>query len=146
MARVASFGGVTFYDDSKGTNVGASVTALRGLSEERGVLIAGGRDKQGTYEPLVSALEAKGRAVVVIGEAAELIARAVGSRVPLIRAESMADAVDKAFSAAQPGDAVLLSPACSSFDMFKSYADRGDRFVSAVQRLAQNHALEGASS
>ena len=140
MARVANFGGVTFYDDSKGTNVGASVTALLGLAEARGVLIAGGRDKQGTYEPLVAALEAKGRAVVVIGEAADLIATAVGSRVPLLRAESMDDAVNQAFSAARAGDAVLLSPACSSFDMFKSYADRGDRFVSAVQRLAQSQA------
>ncbi|HYQ41697.1 MAG TPA: UDP-N-acetylmuramoyl-L-alanine--D-glutamate ligase [Polyangiaceae bacterium] len=145
MARVASVRGVTFYDDSKGTNVGASVTALRGLAEERGVLIAGGRDKQGTYEPLVAALEAKGRAVVVIGEAAELIAKAVGSRVPLLRARSMDDAVEQAFSAAQPGDAVLLSPACSSFDMFKSYADRGDRFVSAVERLAQSQASGEAS-
>ena len=138
MARVASINGVTFYDDSKGTNVGASVTALRGLSESRGVLIAGGRDKQGAYEPLVEALEAKGRAVVVIGEAAERIAKAVADRVPLIHAESMDDAVNKAFDKAQPGDAVLLSPACSSFDMFKSYADRGDRFVSAVERLAQS--------
>jgi UDP-N-acetylmuramoylalanine--D-glutamate ligase len=136
MARVAQVRGVTFYDDSKGTNVGASVTALRGLAEARGVLIAGGRDKHGAYEPLVSALEEKARALVVIGEAADRIAAAVNNRVPTLRAESMDDAVDKAFSKAEPGDAVLLSPACSSFDMFKSYADRGDRFVSAVQRLA----------
>jgi len=138
MARVASFAGVNFYDDSKGTNVGASVTALRGLAEARGVLIAGGRDKQGDYEPLVSALEDKGRAVVVLGEAADRIAAAVGSRVPLLRASTMDDAVNKAFSRAKPGDAVLLSPACSSFDMFQSYADRGDQFVSAVQRLAKS--------
>ncbi|HEY3667874.1 MAG TPA: UDP-N-acetylmuramoyl-L-alanine--D-glutamate ligase, partial [Polyangiaceae bacterium] len=137
MARVASIAGVSFYDDSKGTNVGASVTALCGLAEARGVLIAGGRDKQGDYEPLVRALEAKGRALVVLGEAAERIAAAVGARVPLERATSMEDAVVKAFARAKPGDAVLLSPACSSFDMFKSYADRGDQFVSAVQRLAQ---------
>jgi UDP-N-acetylmuramoylalanine--D-glutamate ligase len=138
MARVANFGGVTFYDDSKGTNVGASVTALLGLSEARGVLIAGGRDKQGAYDSLVSALEAKGRALVLIGEAADRIAEAVGARVPVLRARSMDDAVEQAFSAARAGDAVLLSPACSSFDMFKSYADRGDQFVSAVQRLAQS--------
>ncbi len=137
MTRVASVRGVNFYDDSKGTNVGAAVTAVRGLSETRGVLIAGGRDKQGSYEPLVSALEAKGRAVVVLGEAASRIAEAVGSRVPLARAESMDDAVNKAFALAVRGDAVLLSPACSSFDMFKSYAERGDRFVAAVERLAQ---------
>jgi UDP-N-acetylmuramoylalanine--D-glutamate ligase len=136
MTRVVSFGGVNFYDDSKGTNVGAAVTAVRGLSEMRGVLIAGGRDKQGSYEPLVSALEDKGRAIVVIGEAAERIASAVGSRVPVSRATSMDDAVNQAFSRALPGDAVLLSPACSSFDMFKSYAERGDRFVAAALRLA----------
>jgi UDP-N-acetylmuramoylalanine--D-glutamate ligase len=137
MARVASVAGVTFYDDSKGTNVGAAVTALSGLAEARGVLIAGGRDKQGAYEPLVKALEAKGRAVVLLGEAAERIAAAIGSRVPIERAETMEDAVNQAFACALPGDAVLLSPACSSFDMFKSYGDRGDQFVSAVQRLAQ---------
>jgi len=137
MARVASFRGVNFYDDSKGTNVGAAVTAVRGLSEARGVLIAGGRDKQGSYEPLVSALEAKGRALVVLGEAAERIAAAVGTRVPVLRATSMEDAVAKAFSRAEPGDAVLLSPACSSFDMFKSYAERGDRFVAAVEHLVE---------
>ena len=146
MARVASVRGVTFYDDSKGTNVGAAVTALRGLSEARGVLIAGGRDKQGSYEPLVQALEAKGRAVVVLGEAAEHIAQAVGSRVPLVRASSMVDAVNQAFSRALAGDAVLLSPACSSFDMFKSYAERGDRFVSAVLGLAENQAENQAES
>jgi len=113
---------------------------LRGLMEPRGVLIAGGRDKGGAYEPLVAALEAKGRAVIVLGEAADRIAEAVGSRVPLERASSMEDAVNKAFGRAQAGDAVLLSPACSSFDMFKSYADRGERFVSAVERLAQSSA------
>jgi UDP-N-acetylmuramoylalanine--D-glutamate ligase len=138
MARVASFGGVSFYDDSKGTNVGASVTALLGLSETRGVLIAGGRDKHGDYEPLVRALEAKGRAVIVIGEAAERIRAAVGSRVPLEHAATMEEAVNKAFAAASAGDAVLLSPACSSFDMFESYADRGDQFVAAVQRVAHS--------
>jgi UDP-N-acetylmuramoylalanine--D-glutamate ligase len=136
MARVGTVRGVNFYDDSKGTNVGAAVTAVRGLSETRGVLIAGGRDKQGSYEPLVSALEAKGRAIVVLGEAAERIAEAVGSRVPLARANSMDDAVNQAFSRALPGDAVLLSPACSSFDMFKSYAERGDQFALAVARLS----------
>jgi UDP-N-acetylmuramoylalanine--D-glutamate ligase len=137
MARVASFAGVNFYDDSKGTNVGAAVTALSGLAEARGVLIAGGRDKQGAYEPLVKALEAKGRALVLLGEAADRIAAAVGARVPIERALTMEDAVRCAFLRAEAGDAVLLSPACSSFDMFKSYADRGDRFVAAVQSLAE---------
>src|SRR5690606_16392486 len=80
MALAGTVRGVRFYDDSKGTNVGAAVTALLGLTEPRGVLIAGGRDKHGSYAPLVDALERKGRAVVVLGEAAERIADAVGDR------------------------------------------------------------------
>jgi UDP-N-acetylmuramoylalanine--D-glutamate ligase len=135
MALVTELGGVRFYDDSKGTNVGAAVTALMGLSEARGVLIAGGRDKLGSYEPLVEALRKKGRAVVLIGEAADKIAAAVGDAVPVARASDMSGAVKQAFALCQPGDAVLLSPACSSFDMFKSYADRGDRFAAATLSL-----------
>jgi UDP-N-acetylmuramoylalanine--D-glutamate ligase len=136
MALVGELRGVRFYDDSKGTNVGASVTALRGLSEARGVLIAGGRDKHGSYAPLVEALRDKGRAAVVLGEAAERIFSAIGGAVPVEHASDMDDAVRRAFRLAQRGDAVLLSPACSSFDMFKSYADRGDRFRDAVGRLS----------
>jgi UDP-N-acetylmuramoylalanine--D-glutamate ligase len=138
MALVTEARGVRFYDDSKGTNVGAAVTAVLGLSEARGVLIAGGRDKLGSYAPLVDALRQKGRAVVVIGEAADKIATAVGDVVPVARAADMAGAVEKAFELAQPGDAVLLSPACSSFDMFKSYADRGDRFAEAALALKKD--------
>ncbi len=134
-ALVAEVGGVRFYDDSKGTNVGASVTAIEGLPEPRVVLIAGGRDKLGSYGPLVEALCRKGRGVVVIGEAAEAIARAVGERLPVRRAASMVEAVRTGAALAQPGDAVLLSPACSSFDMFRDYKHRGDEFVSAVRVL-----------
>jgi len=135
MALAGEVRGVTFYDDSKGTNVGAAVTALRGLSETRGVLIAGGRDKHGSYEPLVEAIREKARAVVVLGEAAERIFGAIGGAVPVEHATDIDDAVRRAFRLAERGDAVLLSPACSSFDMFKSYAERGDRFVAAVARL-----------
>lgn len=135
MALVTEARGVRFYDDSKGTNVGAAVTALLGLTEARGVLIAGGRDKLGSYEPLVDALRKKGRAAVLIGEAADKIAAAIGDAVPVARAQDMSSAVNKAFELAQAGDAVLLSPACSSFDMFKSYADRGDRFAEAALLL-----------
>jgi UDP-N-acetylmuramoylalanine--D-glutamate ligase len=135
MALVTELRGVRFYDDSKGTNVGAAVTALLGLTEARGVLIAGGRDKLGSYEPLVDALRQKGRAVVLIGEAADKIAAAVGDAVPVSRAADLPQAVKMAFELAKPGDAVLLSPACSSFDMFKSYADRGDRFAAAALAL-----------
>ncbi len=134
-ALVADHGGVRFYDDSKGTNVGAVVTALLGLVEPRAVLIAGGRDKGGTYAPLVEALRSKGRAAVVIGEAADAIAAAIGDRLPVRRAGSMREAVRLAASLAERGDAVLLSPACSSFDMFRDYKDRGDQFVAAVHEL-----------
>jgi UDP-N-acetylmuramoylalanine--D-glutamate ligase len=136
MALVGELQGVRFYDDSKGTNVGAAVTALRGMSEARAVLIAGGRDKHGSYQPLAEALRERGRAVVVIGEAAARIAAAVEGALPVEHAGSMEDAVRRAFRLAQPGDAVLLSPACSSFDMFKGYADRGEHFERGVRDLA----------
>ena len=136
MALVRSRKGVRWYDDSKGTNVGASVTAVRGVIEERVVLIAGGRDKGGSYGPLVEALREKGRAAVLIGEAAPLIRGAIGEAVPVHVVTSMAEAVSVASSLAQPGDAVLLSPACSSFDMFRDYKERGDVFASAVHALA----------
>lgn len=135
MGLVGRLRDVSFYDDSKATNVGAAVTALSGLTEPKAVLIAGGRDKLGSYEPLVAAIGRKARAVVVLGEAAERIAGAVGRRVPVAHARSMNEAVELAFRLARRGDAVLLSPACASLDMFKSYADRGDQFSTAVQRL-----------
>lgn len=135
MAHVRDLDGVRYYDDSKGTNVGAAVTALLGLEEAQGVLIAGGRDKLGSYEPLVDALSCKGRGLVVIGEAAKTIAEAADGVVPIEWASSMDDAVSKARKLARPGDAVLLSPACASFDMYKGYAERGDKFVAAVNAL-----------
>jgi UDP-N-acetylmuramoylalanine--D-glutamate ligase len=135
MALVAEVGGVRFYDDSKGTNVGASVTALRGLSERRAVLIAGGRDKGGSYEPLAQALREKGKAAVLIGEARALMAQAIGDAVPVHEAQTLDDAVRLSQRLAAPGDAVLLSPACSSYDMFVDYKHRGDEFVRAVRAL-----------
>ncbi len=132
---VGEVDGVKYYDDSKGTNVGASVAALRGLEEPKAVLIAGGRDKLGDYGPLVAALRDRGRALVVIGEAADRIASAAEGAVPTERANSMPEAVQIARSLAQRGDAVLLSPACSSFDMFRDYKDRGDAFVRAVREM-----------
>jgi UDP-N-acetylmuramoylalanine--D-glutamate ligase len=131
-ALVAEIEGVRYYDDSKGTNVGAAVTALTGLVEAKAVLIAGGRDKGGSYEPLARALRNKGRAAVLIGEAAKALADAIGDSVPVRRAATIDDAVREARALAQPGDAVLLSPACSSFDMFRDYKHRGDEFVRAV--------------
>ncbi|MBI4703683.1 MAG: UDP-N-acetylmuramoyl-L-alanine--D-glutamate ligase [Deltaproteobacteria bacterium] len=130
---VAEMDGVAYYDDSKGTNVGATVAALCGLREARAVLIAGGRDKQGSYGPLVAALRRRGRALVAIGEAAERIAAAAAGVLPVARAGSMSEAVAQARRLAEPGDAVLLSPACSSFDMFRNYRERGEAFAAAVQ-------------
>ena len=135
MALVADVKGVRYYDDSKGTNVGASVTALLGLREERAVLIAGGRDKHGSYGPLADAMRKKGRAAVVLGEAAAEIERALAPVVPVVHASSMDEAVEKSAELARAGDAVLLSPACSSFDMFRDYKHRGDEFVRAVKSL-----------
>ncbi len=136
ISRVIEKAGVVYYDDSKATSVGAAVAAIGGLAEEKVVLVAGGRDKMGAYDPLVEALRARGRAAVLIGEATERIAAAIGDVVPVERAASMEEAVEKAARLARPGDAVLLSPACSSFDMFRDYKHRGDVFVDAVKRLA----------
>jgi UDP-N-acetylmuramoylalanine--D-glutamate ligase len=135
MALVSEIRGVRYYDDSKGTNVGAVVTALEGIVEPKAVLIAGGRDKEGSYAPLVDALRAKGRAVVVIGEAADRIAAAVADVVPVHRARTLDEAVRMSSAIARSGDAVLLSPACSSYDMFRDYKHRGDEFVRAVREL-----------
>jgi UDP-N-acetylmuramoylalanine--D-glutamate ligase len=139
-ALVAEVRGVRFYDDSKGTNVGAAVAAMKGLAETRVVLIAGGRDKGGSYGPLVEALAHKGRALVLLGEAADAIARAVGDGVPVQRVASMDEAVRVGASLAYAGDAVLLSPACSSLDMFRDYKERGDAFVRAVRALKKEDA------
>jgi UDP-N-acetylmuramoylalanine--D-glutamate ligase len=140
MVLVRELDGVRFYDDSKGTNVGASVTALRGLGEPRAVLIAGGRDKGGSYGPLVAALREKGRAAVLIGEARRAIAEAIGDAVPVHEVTSLADAVRLGHTLALPGDAVLLSPACSSYDMFRDYKHRGDEFVREVTALRPREA------
>jgi UDP-N-acetylmuramoylalanine--D-glutamate ligase len=135
-AFVADVRGVRFYDDSKGTNVGASVAALEGLREARVVLIAGGRDKGGSYAPLAESLSRKGRAVIVLGEAADAIARAVAHLLPVRKAANMQEAVRLGAGLATVGDAVLLSPACSSYDMFRDYKHRGDEFARAVRTLA----------
>lgn len=137
MAFVRERRGVRFYDDSKGTNVGAAVTAVRGVREEKVVLVAGGRDKGGSYAPLVDALRARGRAAVLVGEAKDLLRAAIDDAVPVKLAASMDEAVSIAAGLAEGGDAVLLSPACSSFDMFRDYKHRGDAFVRAVRELPE---------
>lgn len=128
--------GVRWFDDSKGTNVGATVAAVRGLSGPV-VLIAGGDGKGQDFAPLRAALTDKARAVVLIGRDAPLIAAALGDSVPLHLAADMDQAVARAAQLTQPGDSVLLSPACASFDMFSGYEERGAVFAAAVRRLTE---------
>lgn len=129
--------GITWIDDSKATNVGAAIAALAGL--DRGaanlVLIAGGQGKGQNFADLAEALPGRVRLAILIGEAAEAIEAAIAGRVPVARADSMQTAVTRARAAARPGDQVLLSPACASFDMFTGYADRGECFARAAREL-----------
>jgi UDP-N-acetylmuramoylalanine--D-glutamate ligase len=132
VTLIGEAGGVRFYDDSKATAPHATLAALRGFDSV--VLIAGGRNK-GLDLGVLRAEAARLRAVVAIGEAAPDIERAfVGAR-PVVSAGSMADAVEAAARLAEPGDAVLLSPGCASFDWYGSYAERGDDFVGNVRQL-----------
>ncbi len=140
VEKVAEIGGVIFYDDSKGTNVGATVAALTGMREPV-VLIAGGDGKGQDFSPLNTACAQHARAVVLIGRDAPQIASALdGCGVPLLHAHDMVEAVTLAFNAAYLGDAVLLSPACASFDMFRNYEHRAQVFIAAVQKLKQERA------
>ena len=130
--------GVRWYDDSKGTNVGATVAALAGLAHggAKVILIAGGEGKGQDFSPLKAAVARSARALVLIGRDAPLIEAAVaGVGVPVLRAVSMEEAVALAGGSARPGDAVLLSPACASFDMFRDYRHRGEVFRLAVERV-----------
>ncbi|RST54458.1 Mur ligase family protein [Variovorax sp. MHTC-1] len=131
---------VEYFDDSKGTNVGATVAALIGLGEERRlVVILGGEGKGQDFTPLAAPVRQYARAVVLIGRDAPLIEAALASTgVPLLAAASLPEAVKLAAGRAHPGDAVLLSPACASFDMFKDYAHRAAVFCDAVQELAES--------
>ncbi|NEV61986.1 UDP-N-acetylmuramoyl-L-alanine--D-glutamate ligase [Thiorhodococcus minor] len=137
---IADHAGVRWYDDSKGTNPGATIAALEGLVPEgsagRVVLIAGGDGKGADFAPLRSAVVRAARALVLIGRDAPLIEEAVAGAAPVARATDMADAVSQAAALAEAGDAVLLSPACASFDMFDSYEHRGQVFADAVRRLS----------
>jgi UDP-N-acetylmuramoylalanine--D-glutamate ligase len=137
VQQVAQIRGITFYDDSKGTNVGATVAALNGFTQKV-VLIAGGDGKGQDFSPLRAPVASRARAVVLIGRDRERIAAAVaGTGVPLLRAHDMDEAVEAGYHAARDGDAVLLSPACASFDMFRNYEHRAQVFVAAVRRLEQ---------
>jgi UDP-N-acetylmuramoylalanine--D-glutamate ligase len=136
---VAEKDGVRWYDDSKGTNPGATAAALEGLVDRAGtaraVLIAGGDCKGADFAPLADTVQRTARAVVLIGRDAPMIERVLVDRVRILHAADMEEAVRCAAEAARPGDCVLLSPACASFDMFDNYEHRGRVFTAAVLGL-----------
>ena len=137
VEKVAEVDGVTWYDDSKGTNVGATVAALTGLGGlgRKVVVILGGDGKGQDFSPLKKAVARYARAAVLIGRDGPLIEKAIGGGVSMETATDMNDAVRRARALAQSGDAVLLSPACASFDMFRNYEHRAQAFVAAVHAL-----------
>ncbi|MCX7193415.1 MAG: UDP-N-acetylmuramoyl-L-alanine--D-glutamate ligase [Proteobacteria bacterium] len=140
VEKVAEINGVTFYDDSKGTNVGATIAALEGLGCKT-VLIAGGMGKDQDFSPLKPVVTKHARVVVLIGRDANLIEAALqGCEVPVLHAQDMRDAVQQAAKAAMKGDAVLLSPACASFDMYRNYVHRAEIFVEEVRKLEEEGA------
>ena len=126
-----------FYNDSKATSVDATVKALEAFADEPGkiVLILGGRGKKAPYLPLASLIRDKARMLVLIGEDAQTIAGELGEFAPIQFAGDVKDAVILSFQTAQPGDTVLLAPACASFDMFDSFEHRGSVFKEEVQSL-----------
>ncbi len=137
MERVAEIDGVTFYNDSKATSVDATLKALEALAEDQGkvVLILGGRGKRAPYAPLAPLIRAKARRLILIGEDADTIERELKNDAGIERASDMTGAVQRAFDAAEAGDAVLLAPACASFDMFDSFEHRGEVFKEEVRKI-----------
>lgn len=136
---VGQHAGVDYYDDSKATNVGAALAAIEGFGDTlqgRQVLIAGGDGKGADFSPLCEPISRYCRAVVLLGRDADKLEQVLKGHVPLQRVSSLDEAVNAAASLAQPGDAVLLSPACASLDMFANFEERGRLFAAAVGRLA----------
>lgn len=131
--------GVSYYDDSKATNVGAALAAIEGLGADisgKLLLIAGGDGKGADFSALRQPVAAHCRAVILLGRDAELIAQALGDAVPLVRVKTLEEAVQRAAELAEEGDAVLLSPACASLDMFRNFEERGRLFARAAEALA----------
>jgi len=140
LERVAEVAGVEFYNDSKATNVDATLKALEAFAEHAGriVLILGGRGKNAPYAPLAPLIERKARALVVLGEDAERIESELKAHARVIRVRDMAEAVRQAAEVAQAGDVVLLAPACASWDMFDNFEHRGRVFKEAVEEVASS--------
>jgi UDP-N-acetylmuramoylalanine--D-glutamate ligase len=137
MELVGDKANIYFYDDSKGTNVASVAASVRGFPRPL-VLIAGGVDKGGSYEPMLQALAGVCKGIVLIGKAAPLIREAAvqhGASYPLIDAADMHEAVSRATELCEAGDAVVLSPACASYDMFQNFGHRGRVFREAVEAV-----------
>jgi UDP-N-acetylmuramoylalanine--D-glutamate ligase len=134
---VAEIEGVKFYNDSKATSVDATLKALEAMSDGDGktILILGGRGKNAPYAPLVPLIETSVRKLVVIGEDGDNIAAQLEGHAAIVRAGSLKEAVVNGFESAERGDAVLLAPACASFDMFNSFEERGTVFKNEVLGL-----------
>jgi UDP-N-acetylmuramoylalanine--D-glutamate ligase len=135
LERVAEIGGVTFYNDSKATNVDAARKSLEAFAGKV-VAVMGGRYKGGDFADLKDVVADRVRAILAIGEARDRIAGALGDVTPVTACASLREAVTRAHAVAEPGDAVVLAPGCSSFDMFQDYAERGRAFKDEVRRLA----------
>ena len=133
MEFVREANGVGYYEDSKATNVGSVVKALESFNDI--TLIAGGKDKGGSYAPLAPLVRERVRHLLLIGEAAEGMEIELGQLTDTRRAASLEDAVRLAAEITEPGGTVLMSPACSSFDMFRDYEERAQRFIAAVNKL-----------
>jgi len=134
---VATVNGVQFFNDSKATNVDSAIKAVESFDGNI-IMILGGLDKGAPYSPLVDAMIPRVKLAVLIGAAADKIASAIGNRLPVVRASSMADAARLGLESGKPGDVVLLSPACASFDMFDNYEHRGKVFKEAVLAWQKN--------
>lgn len=137
---VSEINGIKFYNDSKGTNVGSVVKSIQSFSEPL-ILIAGGRDKRGDLSPLKDLIKKKVKSLILIGEARERMAKELGDLTETFIANSLEEAVNIAFKGAERGDVVLLSPGCSSFDMFRDYKERGMVFKDLVYKLIDHKVL-----
>ena len=128
---------IEFYNDSKATNVSSAVRALEALNPPV-ILIAGGKDKGGDYHPLIPLIEQKVKTLILIGEAQEKMSQAFQNTTSIVCAETFEEAFTKSLEHATEGDTVLLSPACSSFDMFANYKERGEKFKTLVRNLSSD--------
>jgi UDP-N-acetylmuramoylalanine--D-glutamate ligase len=135
LERVAVIGGVEFVNDSKATTVDAAIKAVESFDRPI-VLILGGKDKGSDFRPLRAAIAGRVKFIVLVGAARDTIRAALDGTVPMAEARDYDEVVERAYAAAAPGDVVLLSPACTSWDMFRSFEVRGETFKREVRRLA----------